>query len=81
MELVGFCNKYFGGIHWQTVTLVDLISNPWHLAYFISFQLKRGTGAATMVHSFQACCKVIDWAVHRVCTLPASCSCCHDVHA
>ena len=74
LELVGFCNKYFANIQWQTVTLVSLISNPWHLAYFISFQVKRKTGAATMVHSFQACCKVIVWALHRVCTLCASCS-------
>ena len=74
LELIGFCSKYFAGIQWQTVTLVDLISSPWHLAYFISFQLKRNTGAATMIHSFQACCKVIVWALHRVCTLSASCS-------
>ena len=79
LERVGFCNKYFAGIQWQTVTLVSLISNPWHVAYFISFQLKRNTGAATMVHSFQACCKVIVWALHRVCTLSAPCSYCQQM--
>ena len=72
-EFIGFCCKYFAGIQWQTGTLVNLISNPWHLAYFISFQLKRATGSATMMHSFHACCKVIVWALHRVCVCSLPC--------
>ena len=77
LEFVGFCCKYFSGIQWQSATLVSLVSNPWFLVYFISFQLKRNTAATTMMHSCQACCKAIVWALHRVCTPPAlACNTC-----
>ena len=68
LEYVGFCKKYIPerDRDWSSITLIDLVSCPWRLAFYMSFQMKRGTGADTMYHTYQAISKAIIWALHRV---------------
>lgn len=75
---MGFCKKYIPERtrDWRCITLIDLVGCPWRLAYFMAFQLKRGTGPDTMYHTYQAISKVIIWALHRVCGLFPPCCCC-----
>ena len=68
---MGFCKKYIPEKtrDWRCITLIDLVGCPWRLAYYMAFQMKRGTGPDTMYHTYQAISKVIIWALHRVCCL------------
>jgi len=68
LEYVGFCKKYIPEPNrdWSSITLIDLVSCPWRLAFFMAFQMQRRTGADTMYHTYQAISKAITWALHRV---------------
>ena len=65
---MGFCKKYIPERtrDWRWITLIDLVSCPWRLAYYMAFQMKRNTGPDTMYHTYQAISKAISWALHRV---------------
>ena len=44
LEFVGFCKKYIPerDRDWRAITLIDLVSCPWRLAFYMAFQMKRG---------------------------------------